>query len=72
MSQLEANTINNTTTNFDDNMLPPAPASVKRDVTIILYNNDFVNLSHKIIDNKKDIFIDIIFFTICSKKTLHN
>ena len=41
MSQLEANTMNNTTTNFDDNMLPPAPASVKRDVTIILYNNDY-------------------------------
>ena len=41
MNQLEANTMNNTTTNFDDNMLPPAPSSVKRDVTVILYNNDY-------------------------------
>jgi len=41
MSQLQANTMNNTTTNFYDNMLPSAPASVKRDVTVILYNNDY-------------------------------
>lgn len=41
MSQLQANTMNNTTTNFDDNMLPPALSSMKRDVTVILYNNDY-------------------------------
>ena len=38
MSQLEANTMNNNSINFDDNMLPPAPASVKRDVTVVLDN----------------------------------
>jgi hypothetical protein len=40
MSQLEANIeeMNNTDINFDGNMLPPAPASVKRDVTVVLDN----------------------------------
>jgi hypothetical protein len=40
MSQLQANIeeMNNTTTNFDYNILPPAPASVKRDVTVLLDN----------------------------------
>ena len=41
MSQLQANIMDNNAINFDDNMLPPAPASVKRDVTVILYNNDY-------------------------------
>jgi len=40
MSQLQANIeeMNNTNINFDNNMLPPAPASVKRDVTVVLDN----------------------------------
>ena len=40
MSQLQANIeeMNNTTINFDDNVLPPAPARVKRDVTVLLDN----------------------------------
>lgn len=40
MSQLQANIeeMNNTTINFDDNMLAPAYASVKRDVTVLLDN----------------------------------
>jgi hypothetical protein len=33
--------MDNNAINFDNNMLPPAPASVKRDVTVILYNNDY-------------------------------
>ena len=40
MSQLQANIeeMNNTNINFDENMLPPAPDSVKRDVTVVLDN----------------------------------
>jgi hypothetical protein len=40
MSQLQANIeeMNNNDINFDDIMLPPAPASVKRDVTVVLDN----------------------------------
>ena len=35
---------------------------------IILYNNDFVGLSRKIKDNKKDIFIDIILWILQDSK----
>lgn len=43
MNQLEANTMNtekmnNIDINFDDNMLPPAPASVTREATVVLDN----------------------------------
>jgi len=37
---------------------------------IILYNNDFVNLSRKIKDSKKNIFIDIILWILQDSK--HN
>jgi len=37
---------------------------------IILYNNDFVNLSRKIKDSKKDIFMDIILWI--SQDSKHN
>lgn len=46
MNQLEANTMNNTTTNFDDNMLPPAPASVTREATVVLDNIPDDNISY--------------------------